>query len=275
MTIVADYRLTVNGDFSAYNQLQCNGSTPAGTSVPQGVAGFIEKSNYSPDGGPAVPIKFQLRNSDPTTAQGIRSEYIAQTDAIGSERWYYWRTYIPAGSWKDSEQMTIMQIHDTPDGGDAGKEPTIRMYTDGKFIVVRNCYDPNATTTSNSATARDLCKIPFAYNTWIDLVLHAVWSATAGSGTTEVYANRRLVFKETSHINCANDTVGGYFKAGIYDYSHVSNFAPKLCYGQGVVIGDSAYATFAAFMAAIGVSDTQLETLIPGVTYMSAHRTVD
>lgn len=108
MSKIIDYPFST--DFASINNLQANGSILSGSASPSGIAGRLDIENGV--------MKATLHQADALTALGRRAEITAPPDSMG-ERWYSWQFMIPAEWGAYGKPLSIMQLHDTPDGGDS------------------------------------------------------------------------------------------------------------------------------------------------------------
>lgn len=257
-------------DYVDNQSLAANGTYQYGAQVTNaGIPGFLDLVS-DPTGTGQRVIKCTVNQADALTFNSKRTE-LSQNNTpnpVGDERWYAFSTLIPEGI-HPAEDITFWQVHHSPDTSPdettTALSPTIQCditTLGGKpYIKVLNVYDATATTTANSFTQRVLCYTPLVRGVWVDWVLHMIFSGTAGTGTTEIYKDRRLLFTETSHINTYNNSAarggqGQYFRHGIYHWASTWSLPTYIVYHKGVVVGDSA----SSFAEVTGT--TPLETII-------------
>lgn len=267
MTILLDWNKpspTPSTFFTNAGVLQAVGGGTIGASSSSGVGTSI-MAVTDPLTGSGLVAKMYMTDADPLTAGGQRCE-IADSgfDELGSERWYAFSFYLPP-EFLPATPMVIFQMHQQPDtapADNADRPEVILGYTDGVNLFIENGYDAVATTTAgpNTWTRRAIAKVPISYGKWIDVVMHAVWSGTDGSGELDFWINRRKIFFEKNHINAMNDAPGRgghgpYFKQGVYDYYHDGNFGSVAVYHKPLIKGDAEYATYDQFMAACGTPE--------------------
>lgn len=198
---------------SDFDAAQANGSSvdPRGLVAP--VPGYIE-IRVAPDGSPA--LMSQIDASEAETGGGVRSEidYVPESNA---ERWYVWDVYfetITAG-----DQITFMQIHDSPDGGESPvKYPNFEFQVQGGYVfatVPLNC-PSEATSTGRPPPQK---RVALQTGRWITCALHANWG-TDSSGYLEAYYDGRLLAREMSRACGYTDATGPYWKLGLYEFAH-------------------------------------------------------
>lgn len=111
----------LSNTFAGVNSIQANGSdnpgpSPTGDQAPAGIAGRLEIVQ-DPTGTLGGVMRSTLYEADTLTASGRRSE-IARSPDTKDEYWYSWWLMLDP-AWGDlSQQMILMQMHDSPDGGD-------------------------------------------------------------------------------------------------------------------------------------------------------------
>ena len=258
MPITFDGRFSTNNAFITGYGVQANGIDSTAFNYSKGIPGRMELVP-DPLGSGVLVCRHTLYDTDAVAAAGQRAEYYYQpSSAPGTTLWYWWSTLIL--QWQGDRNFCIFQQHDTPDGSDLSKTPTMLGYltADGWYIQ-NNSSDVNALTTpAKLAADRDMLRLRFPLGRWNDFVMKVTWSATNGVGTVDMWMNRRRLLVERGKINSYNDVVGPHIKQGIYDYYHTGAFGTRQSFSKGVVVGDT-FASFDAFMAAMGSSDTELE----------------
>lgn len=282
MAILFDGRFSVDG-FLPYGtnyvdtmELCANGvikrTAAGGNAVTNdGIPGYLDLV-ADPAGSGETVMRSRVTVNDALTYGSKRTEIGLNTEALPfpTERWYSWSIYLPSDYTQNNVEETIWQVHNYPDTSPAEASvaipPTMEMLTqtDGR-LMVRNVYDPNATTTgpvgSGSNTVRTLFYTSADKGQWTDWVLHAKWSATVGTGQLQFFKNRRLIFSETNQINTYNDAVargglGPYMRMGTYYWSYTTGTVQeRIIYYKGFRVGDDT----SSFAEVTGT--TQLETV--------------
>ncbi len=169
----------------------------------------------APDG--AMGLRSLIAPSDALTYGGIRSE-IDWIPEANAERWYVWEVFHPAG-FAGSEQISFMQIHDSPDGGESPvKFPNFDFMTQGGKVfcmVPLNC--PSEATSTGRVPAGQ--RVDLVTGRWVQCALHTNW-ATDTTGFLEVVYDGNLLAREWFRACGYADAVGPYLKLGLYDFSH-------------------------------------------------------
>lgn len=242
MTLLTSYALT--STFAGIPQLQCMGSGVSGNSAPSGVAGSIEIVNST--------AKMTIRQTDPTTFTGIRSEMVFTPFALNDESWVTWECMIASEDWlENTGQIIIAQIH---------PEDTIvaavnfSLYVKGRQLFVSlPLSDPPTLSTSSSLTPLG----DLVFGKWYSFCLHSVWK-NADTGMLEFYQDRKPVAKIFNRGTAYNlDTP--YFKMGVYDGPHNADFGTKAAYFRNLKIysGNDGYTTV---MGSTPITQTALTT---------------
>ena len=209
-------------------------------------------------------LRAYLAFGDPLAGSSHRSEVNIDPirTAVGGVAWYWWKTYLPSDWTVGGNPTVIWQVHDTPDGGDAARRPPLECDVEDDEIVI---WSTAATSAGNDAQVnREVWREPLSdqLGRWVDWVVGVTWNYTS-SGALTVWRDRRKVFTETGQKNCFNDVAGLYPKLGVYTPLDLSAEIPsRTVYHQGLVVGDNAYSTYAAFAAAAGIP-SELEAVTP------------
>ena len=196
-------------------------------------------------------------------------------DAL-TRRWY--RFAFMHGPWREeprvlqsSNLLVVWQLHDQADTGDTYVEPPLWIRDDGRgYWEVWNYSDPNAVTSISTRTARLLSRVKRVPWTWYEFVVYMKPSWT--SGDLSIWLNGARIFQETGKPNCFNHLPA---RGGSFNYCEYGAYGGKPqqvldreVYHKGMQIGDQAYASFNAFMAACGsaIVEKQLSFQVGGVT---------
>lgn len=231
MTIIQTY--TLDTDFSDVYQLQAQGTIDTGANLPNG----IDSALYIQDG---YMVSY-ITQDDDITASGIRSEITDQARAIG-EYWYTWEFQIPTEFAAGNDPIILMQIHDTPDGGDPAR--AVPFYFSYEQPGYFGCFIPVTQPPSEGANSSLIAMSNIVRDVWYHGCLRVKW-ATDSTGFMEFYLNRRPLFKIINQSNMYSDTTGPYFKCGCYDSTHNANFGTAKAYYRNVNIysGNDGYET--------------------------------
>lgn len=226
---------------------------------------------HYPNAAKTVLFPVTPSNSDPIVDWG--APYAAV------RRWY--RFAVMVTSWQEEprvvgyaknpeSQLTVVwQLHDAADTtpADTYWEPPLWLIDDGAGgWSLRNAYDVNTLTGAGTVVRRELCRVPRVLNQWQEFVIYMKPSWT--SGFMQVWLNGRRIFVESGVPNCFNhDPVRGgtynFIEYGIYG-AKSQQVTPHTVYHKGMQIGDEAYTTFDAFMAACGSSNREVSGFFSG-----------
>ena len=242
MAILYSYPLSTS--FAGVYQLQAMNQFPAGDVQPNGIAGSLEIIN-------GVMVST-IRDTDPETASGIRAEIQAPPEA-NAERWYYWEMMVPT-SFDDAQEFTLMQIHDTPDGGDPNRAPNFVLTVQlGQLRVVL----PSAVLPAENNTGKTIYGVDLIKGKWYKCCLHVDWQPNA-TGFRELFIDGVPVIRQMNTPTHYVDVVGPYFKLGVYNHRHVASFGVRTAYYKNVVIrsGNDGYNI------AMGQLPTQPKTFV-------------
>jgi len=251
MTITKAGRIASNG-LTGYGQETGNAAGLTLVSDPTGVAGNV--------------LKAYLHKDDALAGGSHRSEVSTSgiTVAVGAQGWYWWETYIPADWTVGGNEAVIWQVHDTADGGDPARSPPLFCQVEGSSVTL-NSVAAVSGVDDNQVKRLGIWSQPLTrqLGRWVSWVARVTWNYTSGGALT-VWKDRRKIFSEAAYKNCFNDVAGLYPKFGVYVPVGLDSAIPsRTVYHRGMVTGDNAYATFDAFMAAAGSTDTELEMVSP------------
>jgi hypothetical protein len=231
MTLVADYPLT--STFAGVSQLQANGTIDTGDNLPNGIGTSLYIS-----GGRMVST---ITEDDTETATGIRSEVKDAARANGA--YFYNFSLTLADDFNPLvDYIMLMQIHDTPDGGDGAKTvPFALCYEQSGDFSIRV---PSQTLPAEGATARIIPIMKAVRGREYVFTLHALWSITA-TGFRHFYVDRQPVFKETNIPTCYDDVTGNYLKCGVYDATHNAQFGTATAFYRNIKVysGNDGFET--------------------------------
>lgn len=250
MTILFNGRFTDGGEFSDYYSVDRDPDSDDIPPVSAGVEGAYELVTR-----PSVLNDTICKITIVNAAPGRCELRPYQTDIAGpgpvwGERWYAWWTYLPEdweapisisvdSNGQSDSRVMIGQLHDTPDIGDAVHQPPFLLYLDGSgYYKLATTYDTVHPTTENAPNLQIYKIAPVELGVWVEWVLH-INEAYDSNGFIHFYKDRRIELDVTSTPNQYNDTVGPFFKAGLYAYGNVYSPATRYLYSQGIVIGDA------------------------------------
>lgn len=211
MALILDAPLT--STVTGFDAAQAIGLSvdPRGLVAP--IPGRIEIS-ISPDGSSA--LLSRITPTDALTYGGIRSE-IDWIPEANAERWYVWQVYFPAG-FSPTEQISFMQIHDSPDGGESPvKYPNFEFMTQSGMVYCTVPRDCPSEATSNGRFPGGY-RVAAVTGRWVTCCLHTNW-ATDSTGFLECWYDGQLVAREWGRACGYTDAVGPYWKLGLYNFA--------------------------------------------------------
>lgn len=233
----------IQTDAGAYTPAQAAGGVPGymdWVSDPAGQRGTVLRSSVDSFAFPTP--------GNPDGVNGNRSEFFTDVEPVSAgvpvERWYSWHMLIGEG-WSGAvgRRYCVMQIHDTPDGGDASRWPNLKLLADDAWI---DCTLPAATMPAESVSYRSAGAVKITPGQWMRFALRAVWSIEAATGSLDLFANGAPIVRERGKATSYSDTVGPYFKLGVYNtfkhtgarcsayFSQVQHYSAPETYGTGV-----------------------------------------
>lgn len=224
--------------FAGANSLQANGQILAASSNLAGISPQLSIAR-DPTGVRGMVMKAVLSDSDAITASGFRSELTSAPDSY-EEYWYSWKFMLDP-SWTNlTQQYTLMQMHDTPDGGDSAKSPNLTVIVREGVIQLQT---PGQVLPAEGQTLYGRRFLAAAQvGRWYDVCVHAKWSITA-AGFREVFVDGVPMVRDLYTPTAYADAVGPYFKLGVYNTNGSSTFAQRIGYFSDVRIwsGDATY----------------------------------
>jgi len=231
MTLIVDYPLS--STFAGVNTLQAQGTIDTGDNLPDGIGDSLYISNGF--------MVSHITEDDTPTATGIRAEVTDSARANGS---YVYNVAITLADDFNPllDYMMLMQIHDTPDGGDPSRAvPFALTYEQSGDFAIRV---PLSSLPTESANTRIIPIMKAIRGREYVFTLHVLWSITA-TGFRHFYVDRQPVFKETNLATTYDDVVGNYFKCGCYDATHNARFGEITAFYRNVKIysGNDGFET--------------------------------
>ncbi|GEM_PF-3109873 len=202
MALEAEYPFSLT--FSGMHQLQADGIIDTGNNLPDGIGDRLSIENGV--------LKAAVSSADDLTALGRRSEILHSPDSR-AEYWYTWDSMIP-DTWNDAYSMSIMQIHDTPDGGDAARHPGFLLLVENGQFVARM---PASALPSEGTGGTRFPLISLVKNRWHSFCLHASWQID-DAGFREFFVDRVPYFRQWNLATHYDDVTGPYLKLGVYDF---------------------------------------------------------
>lgn len=237
-----------------------------------GLSGFQQETGNAagltlvpdPAGGGGNVLRAYMALGDAIAGGSHRSELNIDPirAAVGSTAWYWWRTYLPTDWQVGGNPVCIWQVHDTPDGGDPVRRPPIECDVEGDELVIWSTAAVSGV--NDNQVNRVVWQAPLSQHLgrWVDWVVGVTWDYTS-AGALSIWRDERRIFTETGQKNCFNDVNGLYPKLGVYTPLGLSSaISSRTVYHQGLIVGDGAYSSYAAFASAAGIP-SELESVTP------------
>jgi len=207
--------VSLTENFITANQLQAMGQSWTPTTYPSGVAGSMDIVNGWG--------KFTIRQTDPTTFTGIRSELTLPANAIGDETWISWEMIIKRADWdSDAGQIVLGQMH--PSDSIVATILFSIVATTGRLRLDL----PLSSLPTETLLSKSIDIGAIEYDHVYKFYVHAKWSNTS-TGFIEVYVDGKKIYGAFNLATCYNSDAP-YFKLGIYDGPHLANFGTKSAY---------------------------------------------
>lgn len=252
MALATEYPLSVS--LAGVTQLQANGTIDTGDNLPNGIDGrlFITADPLRERGN---VLRATLYESDALTASGRRSEIRAGNDAR-QQYWYTWDCLLTDAAWLTTDDFVVMQIHDSPDGGDPARAPNFLLVVEaGEFRVMV----PSATLPTEATTLKTVASFPVTLGRWMRFTLNIDWQIS-GIGLRRFWANGVQILNQNQVATTYDDVSGPYVKLGPYNYFSLSSWTSRTLYLSNVRI----WSGVANFTDGMGRSP-----IAPGLTVMS------
>ena len=213
LTLASDAPFSV--DFTGVTGMQCMGSTAyTPGAYPNGIPGSMEIV----DGW----FKATIRQTDPPTATGVRSEITLPNQALGDEAWFTWEMLIKSDEWTEQTgQIIIGQCH-PKEGINASGYFDFYVRDGWLTFAIPNTEPP----TEGSYVKKHYWIHPIKLNHVYKMAIHTKWVASVGNGYLEAFVDGEQVFKNW-FLGTGYATDTPYFKLGLYDGPHAANFGTK------------------------------------------------
>lgn len=228
MALATEYPLSVS--LAGVTQLQANGTIDTGDNLPNGIDGrlFITADPLRERGN---VLRATLYESDALTASGRRSEIRAGNDAR-QQYWYTWDCLLTDAAWLTTDDFVVMQIHDSPDGGDPARAPNFLLVVEaGEFRVMV----PSATLPTEATTLKTVASFPVTLGRWMRFTLNIDWQIS-GIGLRRFWANGVQILNQNQVATTYDDVSGPYVKLGPYNYFSLSSWTSRTLYLSNVRI---------------------------------------
>lgn len=249
MAILFDGLLN-NVAFDVYNRIDI---APGSSDVPplaEGRPGYYERV-LDPIGGARYVAKLTAYSGAPGRCEMRPSvEDPAGPGPDYGTRWFYFETLFLDWPIDRSNSVTasissklgdardmIAQLHDTADVGDTTHQPPFMLAIEGERIYFYTTYDTATPTVATAPNFRIMQWFPLERTKWVKWALHIKYTIN-GDGFMHLYKDRRKVYSVTGTPTAYNDTVGPFFKSGIYKFFGANSPASRTLYHTGIVVGD-------------------------------------
>ncbi len=172
--------------------------------------------------------RFELRNTDPMTSNGTRSEVLFP-EQEHNERWYSFSLYLPADDFKvDSNNDIISQWHQ---GKGSGSPTTTLRVKDDRFFLKSG---------DTKETRKDYDIATVKKDVWNEFVIHIVHSS-GDDGLVELWFNGDKVLNIKGG-NMDEDFGLPRWKIGIYkddwNYDETTDTDHRVMYFDNVLMGN-------------------------------------
>ena len=249
--------------FAGYESPAPLANTVSGaTATPDGIDRLALVAD--PAGSGSTVLRAYITSSDPVGAfsasnRRTQVEYRPQSshDDIATEYWHRFRYYVPTDwvGFKDSA-LTVLQLHDNPDGGDPGREPPLRLEIIDEHVEIWQAYE------SLGVASQLIQSWELRRGAWQELVVRINATHAAG-GELEIWDNGNKVWSYTGP-NAYDDVDGLYAIMCVYLPNGWLAGGPtsRTLYFDDYQLGSAAYDTYDAFVAACGSSGTEKESFV-------------
>ena len=234
----------MTASFAGVPSLQANGSAGlSGDDSPAGVSGRLEIVP-DPTGVRGNVMMSRLFEGDAESGNGTRSE-IADEPSDFAEYWYSFKMMF-GDDWGDFlAPFSLCQLHDTPDGGDGLKTPTMMLAILSGHIrgIV-----PGTLPTENQMFNRSGCVGARAWH-WYDVCIHANWKKSGVAGFREIFIDGVRIWGDVNQVTSYDDVAGPFFKIGVYEgLNATAGWAQRTAYFSEVRVWSGA----ASYMDGMG-----------------------
>lgn len=219
--LTSSYPLT--SSFAGIVSLQANGLSGTGDALLSGIGDSLTIENGW--------MKSRIRDTDEQIGLGNRSEITGPFETLDTERWFTWEMRVD--NWQTpvpSRWFSVMQIHDSPDGGDNPRAPNFLVLFDGLNLQAAI---PTAQLPAEGIWYKVVGTAQIKQGDVHKLCLRVYLSKT-GAGLIDFYVNRVCLFRAIRLGTAYDDVVGPYFKLGCYDYSHDGGYGERIGYFRRV-----------------------------------------
>lgn len=180
--------------------------------------------------------RFELRKND-YASEGARAELRDWFNApLEKEIWYGLSIRLPADfPVEENIGCVLAQWHDQAKLGDpSGKPPIAIRYKAGRLFVT-GAYSPVASHDPDNRY-EFFSREDFALAEWSDFIFRVVWSRH-GESEIDAWLNGVEIFRFRGKLGYENETVGPYFKMGMYCHGPLET--PHIAYHDNYSRGKS------------------------------------
>lgn len=211
MAVTLSWPMTAS--FAGIPSLMANGSSGlTGDASPSGVAGRLEIV-ADPIGQRGNVMMSRLFETDAPVSAGQRSE-IADVASGLSEYWYSWKMMLGDDWGSFSEPFSLMQLHDTPDGGDPANAPNFLLaILSGHLRGII----PDQTLPADGSTLRRVGSTAVEALRWYDCCVHVNWKQSGVAGFREFFIDGVPIWRQFNVVTEYVNVVGPFLKLGVYD----------------------------------------------------------
>jgi hypothetical protein len=187
-------------------------------------------------------LAFQVRNSDPTTSSGKRSELsVAKNIEMNKVYWIAFSAYIQDwGTLSTSDNALFgAQLHQGKDGLVVGG-PAFGLYTtqNGRTFRVQARYSESSSPSPDNSVAVRHAEYPIPFQRWTDFVLKFRQN-TSGNGFLQVWMDGQLIADYRGSLGY-NTGYNDYAKFGYYNWtaSAMNSTPRKILLREPTIVND-------------------------------------
>lgn len=210
------------------------GMALAGASNPSGIPDVLTLENGM--------MRAYTSDDHPVTSGGHRTEIYLTADAVNTQVWLTWDFMLPSSYWNGfTGIITICQFHDTPDAGDPARQPAFMLQVNDRNLQVAL---PKATLPTELLASKQMPGVNISFDVWYSMCVRIKW-AIDNTGFREVFVNKMPILREWNLATNYDDTVGAYFKLGMYFTNNFNPCGNKVLYARNLKkwTGNDGYQT--------------------------------
>lgn len=249
----ADVPFSQQSGFSA----QAMGKTTSGSNIPEsGIHGSTLPNGETlrlgktsdPTNSLLDAFAFQVRNSDPTTSAGKRSELsITPNIEMNKVYWIVFSAYVEDWGTLGSNDNALFgaQMH-TGDNQAGVGGPSFGIYTtqNGRKLRVQARYSTSSSPSSGNSVSVKYADHPFPFHRWTDFVLKFKHN-TSGNGFLQVWMDGEMIANHQGSLGY-NTGMKDYAKFGYYNWSGsgMSSTPRKVLLRSPTIVNDPSGSTY-------------------------------